>query len=106
MFFFVFAGEQRISDVELVQDASETPHIDRGVVWNTQHDLRCAVESRLDVRVYLLVFKAPRPKVDDLNSRFVDLSQQNVFGFQITMHDVVFPHVVQRDKNLDSEALN
>jgi hypothetical protein len=51
----------------------------------------------LDIGVDLLVLEAARAEIDNLNSRFVNLSEQNILRLEIAMDDVVLPHVVQRD---------
>ena len=106
MIFFIFSGEKRLAHVEFVKDAAEGPHVDGRRVGDAQHDLRRAVEATLDVCVDFLVLEAPRTKVNDLDARLVDLAQENIFRFQIAVHDVVLPHVVQRYQYLDCEALN
>ena len=106
MIFLVLTWEKWMSDVELVQDAAEGPHVNGRRVRDTEHDLRRTVEATLDVCVDFLVLEAPRTKVDDLDARLVDLAEENIFRFQIAVHDVVLPHVVQRYQYLDCEALN
>lgn len=94
MLFLIFAWEERVADVQLIEDATKTPHVDGCVVRDAEHDLRCSVESRLDVGVDLLVFETARAEIDNLDSRLVDLSKQNVLGLEIAVDDVVLPHVV------------
>jgi hypothetical protein len=104
--FLVFSREKRVPHVELVKDAAETPHIDRSVVGDAEHDLGGAVKARLDVGVNFLVLEAAGSKVDDLDARLVDLAEQNVFGLQVAMHNVVLAHVVKRNQDLNREPLN
>lgn len=60
----------------------------------------------MDIGVDLLVLEAARAEIDNLNSRFVNLSEQNVLGLEIAMDDVVLSHVVQRDEDLDGKTLD
>ena len=106
MIFLVLSREERLADVQFVQDAAEGPHVDGRSIRDAQHDLRRPVETRLDVGVYLFVFKAARSKIDDLDARFVDLSQQDVLWLEIAVDDVVLAHVVQRNEYLDGEPFN
>lgn len=78
MLFFVLTWEKWIPNIELVQDTSETPHVNRRVVRNAEHNFGRTVESRLDVSVYFLVLKAATAEVNDLDAGFVDLAQENV----------------------------
>ena len=54
----VLAREQRVPHVELVEDASETPHVDGCCVGDSEDDLGGPVESGLDVGVDLFVLVA------------------------------------------------
>ena len=106
MILLVFSWEEWLADVELVKDASERPHVDGCSVRDAKNDFRCSVEPTLDVCVDLLVLETTRSEVNDFDARFVDLSQQDIFWFQVAMYDVVFSHVVQGNEDLDSESLN
>ena len=106
MFFFVFSWEKRVAYIQLVEDASEAPHVNGCIVRNAKHNLRCSVEATLDIGIDLLVFKAATAEVDDLDSALVDLAEQNVLGFQVAVHNQVFPHEVERDQDLDGEPLD
>jgi len=66
--FFVFSGKKRLAHIELVKDAAEGPHINRCSVWDTEYDFRSAVETRLDVGVYLLILEAARAEVDNFDA--------------------------------------
>lgn len=106
MIFFVFTGEKWLSNVKLIEDAAEGPHVDRTRVTDTQYDFGRAIEPRLDVGVYFLVFEAPGAKVDYFDSGLVNLSKKNILRFQVAVHDVVFTHVVKGDEDLDGEPLD
>jgi hypothetical protein len=96
--------EYREARVELHQDTTETPHIDRSSVWDSQYNLRRSVEPRLNVRVYALVREARRAKVDYFDSRLVRGLEQNVLGLQITVNDIFVAEILQRLQDLDGEA--
>ena len=106
MLLLIFTWEERVPNVELIKDAAKTPHVDGGVVGNTKYDFWGPIESWLDVGVYLLVFKAARPKVNNFDSGLIYFAEQNIFRFQITVHDVVFAQEVEWYQNLDCKALD
>ena len=93
--FLVLAREKRLANVEFVEDAAEGPHVDSAGVGDAEDDLGRTIEARLDVRVDLLVFETARAEIDNLDSRLVNLSEQDVLGLQVTMHDVMLAHVVK-----------
>lgn len=106
MIFFVLAWEEWVADGQLIQDAPERPHVNRRVVGDAKHDFGRTVETRLDVCVDFLVFEASTAKVNDFDAGLVDLAQQNVLGFEVAVHDVVFPHVVERNEDLNRETFD
>lgn len=106
MIFFVLAWEEWVADGQLIQDAPERPHVNRRVVGDAKHDFRRTVETRLDVCVDFLVFEASTAEVNNFDARLVDFAQQNVLGFEVTVHDVVFPHVVERNEDLNRETFD
>ena len=93
--FLVLAGEEGVTDVQLVQNAAERPHVDCRAVGNTEDDFWCSVESTLNVGVDLLVLEAATTEIDDFDAGLVDLPEQDVLGLQVAVDDVVLSHVVQ-----------
>ena len=91
----IFAREEWLAHVELVEDATEGPHVDGCRVLNAKHNLWCTVEATLDISVDLLILEAPRTKVDNFDAGLVNLPQQDIFRFQVTVDDVVLPHIVE-----------
>ena len=74
MLLLVLTGEERVANVELVEDAAERPHVNGGVVGDAKDNLWGSVEPTLDVGVDLLVLEAPAAEIDDLDARLVDFS--------------------------------
>lgn len=72
MFFFIFTWEQRVTNVELIEDATETPHINSCIIRYAEDDLGCSIEARLDIGVDLLIFKATTTKIDNLDAWFIN----------------------------------
>lgn len=68
MVFLVFSWKEWVSDIEFIENASETPHVDGRIVGDAQHDLRSSVEPALDVGVDLLCFEAATAEVDDFDA--------------------------------------
>lgn len=74
MLFLVLPREEWVAHIELIQDAAEAPHIDSGVVRDTKYNFWRSVKSRLDICVYLFIFETSGSKINNFDSRFVDLS--------------------------------
>ena len=92
------------SCVELVDDTSIAPHVDLCCVLNSQHYLRCSVESGLNVSVVTLVLEAARPEIDKFDAWLIDRSQQDILWLNIAMHDFVFWQIHKGDKYLDCKS--
>lgn len=78
LLLLVISGEQRLSRVELGQNAGEAPDVYLFAVWDAQDDLRGAVVARLDVRVDLLLSEAARAEVNHLDFFRILVNQQDV----------------------------
>ena len=63
---FVLAGQERVAEVQLGQDAAQRPHVDRQSVAQAQDHFGRPVEARLDVRVHPVVLVAARTEIDNL----------------------------------------
>ena len=74
MLFFVLTCKDGEAHEELVKDAAEGPHVDGRRIPNTHHNLRGAVEARLDVGVELVRLIGATAKVNHLDSTLVALS--------------------------------
>lgn len=91
------AGEERESGVQLNHDASETPHVDLLCVGEeTQDDIRCSVETTLNVGVDDFMLKTPTAEIGHHNTALVLPLEQDVFWLQITMNNTQVLHVSQR----------
>lgn len=88
------AGEDRDACVEFSKNAAEGPHIDSCGIWDSENDLRSAVETRLDVSVDAFVREAGGPKVDNLDARLLRALQEDVFGLQVAVNHVLFSKVL------------
>jgi hypothetical protein len=56
---------------KLDHDAPKAPHINSCGVFDSEDDLRCSIESALDVSIDLFVLEATTSNIDDTYSRFV-----------------------------------
>ena len=126
LLLLILPGEYRIASIELGNDAAETPNINGCRVdcvseffgyWNLEsrlthmvvhpkYDLWRAVETALNVRVDLFVFKAAGTEVNDLDTALPGMVQQNVLWLEIAVDDPVLPHEHERPQDLDSESAN
>lgn len=62
----VLAGQQWKAGEQLAQNAPQTPHVDGGVISQTEYHFRSTVEPRLDVRVQTFVLVAAGAEIDHL----------------------------------------
>lgn len=106
LLFFIFSSKNWESNEELIENATERPHINRWGVSDSHHDLWRTVESTLNVGVELVWFIRTRSKVNDFDSTLITLSQKDIFRFHITMNYLVFFHVVKRHEDLNCKATN
>ena len=86
---FVFTRKQRISRIELSNDAPKAPHVDSHRVRDAKYDFWCPIESRLNVSVNSLADEAGATIINDLDTTLVLLLQEDVLRFQVTMDDFV-----------------
>ena len=75
---FTLSRKDWYTCVELDQYAPKAPHIDGSGIWNTNNDLGCSVEARLDVRVNSLVGEARGSKVNNLDAGLVRTLEEYV----------------------------
>lgn len=100
MIFFVFAGEEWVSDIKFVQNAAKAPHVDCCLIGNSQYNFWCSIKPWLDIGINFLIFKTTWSKINNFDSRLVDFSQQNILWFQITVHNIIFIQKVEGYQNL------
>jgi len=89
LLLLVITWEEWLSGVKLCQDAAETPNVDLLAVFDPQDHFRGAVEPRLHVGVDLLVSKAARSEVHDLQLAAHRVHAQDVLWLEITVDDLV-----------------
>ena len=74
LFSFIGTRKQGEACEELDQDTAEAPHVNLLRIWeDSKHDIRCSVESALDVGVNNFTFKAATSEICDDDSTFVFL---------------------------------
>ena len=103
LLFLIFSCKNWESNIELVENAAERPHVDGGRVPDPHHDLWRSVKSTLDVSVKLISFIGSTAEINDLNSTFVRFPEQNVLWLHIAVNNIVLLHEVQRHQQLDGE---
>ena len=59
----ILSGKQRVPRKQLSNYAPKRPHIDRGCVRDAQYDLRCSVESALNIGINLVGGQAATAEV-------------------------------------------
>ena len=87
--FLILTWEEWISNVEFIENTSKAPHINSSTIGNAENNFGSPIESGLDIRINLLVFKTSTTKINDLNTRLVDLSKQDVLWLEITVDNIV-----------------
>lgn len=81
--------EQGETQEEFRDDASETPHVDRGREGHeAQNHVHGAIKSRLDVCVDLLALEGRRSKVDQLDLGVALRREQNVLRLEVAVNNV------------------
>ena len=68
---------------------AEAPHVDGSCVSDAEHNLRCAVVTRLNVRVERFALATGAAEVDHLYRRTLWVTEQNVFRLEIAVDDAV-----------------
>jgi hypothetical protein len=59
--------------------APHGPHINGGIVWKTQNDLRTPVKTRLNVVVNLVALETSTSKIDHFQIQVVYRFEQDIF---------------------------
>jgi hypothetical protein len=90
--------------VQLNQNASKGPNVNRICVLYPKNYLWRPVKSRLNVSVKLFRLKTSTSHVNHLDSRLVLFFQQNIFGFQVAVNYFKVRKVHQCLQNLDRES--
>jgi len=93
--FLILTWEEWISNVEFIENTSKAPHINSSTIGNAENNFGSPIESGLDIRINLLVFKTSTTKINDLNTRLVDLSKQDVLWLEITVDNIVLVEKVE-----------
>ena len=96
LFLLVRPWEKREASVQFNHDAPEAPHVNLlSIRKETENDVRCPVESTLDVSVHDLVLEAATAKIGDHDAAFVFPLQENVLWLEIAVDDAQILHVAQ-----------
>lgn len=96
--------KQRIAGVELSQNAAERPHVDGLFEFESENDLRRPIESALDISVHHFIFKTTTTEINEFDATLIDLLQQNVLRFEITMDDLLLSDEHQSLQDLNRES--
>ena len=95
LFFLIFSSKNWESNIQLVKNASERPHIYRRWVPDSHHYFWSSVKSTLNVSIKLICFISTTSKINNFNSTLVRFSQKNIFWFHITMNNIMFFHIMK-----------
>lgn len=106
LLLLVLSGEDRVSGVELGENAPQTPHVDRHPVRGTQDHFGRSIKPRLDVRVYLFIFKTAGTEINDLDLRMHWMSKQYVLRLEIAVDDLVTVKKYEAGQELLRKAPN
>ncbi len=87
--------EERCSGEKLGGHAAEGPQIDLGGIGLAEHHLGGPVKSALQVSMDLVTFKAGRTEVYQLYRGLALALKENVFRFDVSMHDSFGSQVLQ-----------
>jgi hypothetical protein len=78
--------EQWQSQEELHHDTAQGPHVDSGGIRKAEQDFGGTVEPGLDISVHGLSLVTSRTEIDNFDDGALEVLEQNVFGFQITVN--------------------
>ncbi len=68
---------------------AEAPYIDGGCIPDAKNDLRCAVVTRLNVRVERFALATGAAEVNHFNRRTLRVTEQNILRLEIAVNDAV-----------------
>jgi len=71
LLIFVFTTKYGVAEFEFCCNTGKRPDIDFSGVVVTEDNLRSSVVPRLDVGIELLIAKAARPEIDNLDARLI-----------------------------------
>ena len=74
------------------------------VIRNAESDLWCSIIPGLDVSVECLFLETTGSKVNELDSWFIVLFQEDVFWFEVAVDDTMLFEELQTDEYLDGES--
>ena len=103
---FVLSREQGTSVDHFEEKTPKAPHINRMVVRNTEHYLRCPIHSTLHVREASSVVFAASTKVNDFNMFCIFVCEEYIFRFNIAVDDSFIFHKEQSLTDLLGNCLN
>ena len=100
----IFSSKKRISHVKFCNYTSETPDIDFSIIWKSKNNFGSSIISALDISVNGLSFKTTRAKINNFDSWFIHLFEQNVLRFQICMNYSMFMKKMNAIENLEHKS--
>lgn len=95
LFLFILSGKDWEANKELIKNATKRPHVNGWSVSDAHHDLRCSVESTLNVGVELLTLISATAIVNHFDATLVLFPKKNVLWLQVTVHNLEFFHKVE-----------
>ena len=101
-----FALKQSNSGIELDKDTPKRPDVDFGGILAAKEQFRRSVRPRLHVEGWLVVDEAAASEIDQLDLALFDGLEEDVFRFEIAVHDVHVVEALQGSQNLSGDALD
>lgn len=83
----VLTRKDRVAGQQFSKDAAKRPHVYWHTIGHPKNDFRRAVEARLDVGVYFLVFQTRRAEINNFDLRVCWMGKEDIFRLEVTMYD-------------------
>ena len=102
----ILSRKDRVPQEKLAENASKRPNINGTRILNSHDNFWSSIVSALNICVYLFALEATRAGINNFNSCFVLLLQQNVLGFEVAVNYFVFFEETESLKDLNCDSSN
>ena len=104
LFFFIFTRKYRKTNIQLVQNASQRPHINCWSISYSHHDFWRSIKPTLNICVKLIRLIGSTSKINNFDPTLIRLPEEYILWLHITMNDIMLTHIMQRHKQLNSKS--
>lgn len=104
LFLLVLPRKERNTSKQFPKNTPSGPHINLEAILNAHRDFGGTIIPRLYISVPGFVLEATGSQIDNLDAGLVELSEEDVFGFEVAVDDVLLAEELERGEELDGEA--